>query len=155
MKRRDFLVQASLLSAALWTEKSFGQTAENSAEDVQLRQAYEKFKNLPPEQQTIIKERYEKFKRLSPEQRQRVRNNFLRWRRLNPQQKQRLKDRWSKFNSLPPARKQVIKDRWRKFRALPSEKKTTASPEIYKQKKIGREFYVKTRMSFIYLHQQS
>lgn len=134
ISRRHFLKLSILSSGAAWSifnvpsavmaqSNNASGAQPNGGDDEQLKAAYQRFKNLPPEKQALIKERYEKFKNLSAEDKQKIRRNFIRWRRLNPQQKQNLKARWQRFQAMPADKKHMIKERWRKFRALPADKK--------------------------------
>ena len=74
-----------------------------------LRENYQRFQNLSPEEKKRIRSNYQRFRELQQDRRQELRERF---RDMTPEQRQQARKRYNALKDLSPDQRQALRQRW-------------------------------------------
>ena len=60
----------------------------------EARRNYERYRNLPPNQQRAVERNYDRWQQLPPQEKDRLRGNYQRYREMSPEQRQDFQRRY-------------------------------------------------------------
>lgn len=133
------------------------QTGGTMVADDEISLKRERWQQMNPEQQKIMRRRLEKLKSLSLNDRRRLQQRVRFYKQLPSEQKELLRERWQRFERLSPEEKREFKKRFQQWKKMSPEERgriqdrrerfQELTPERRKELKERREQWRQNRRS--------
>jgi hypothetical protein len=121
-------------SASRPSEEALKQWRQLSpAERERLQSLYNRFREMPEDQQDLLRQRLEQFRQLPPEEQARLQENFKRWQNLSAGEKKKLRQTYRRFRDLPPDQQQKMREEMRQMQNLPTMERQQMRQQMYQR----------------------